>query len=305
LEELLNLRFKSIEAGMQFGPVELPVTEHLVKAFAFAIDDYGPLLRQDGSAHAAVVVPDLQRLLNTRFDPNTMVGLHQKEELFFHSRARIGETAVLHGRCSSTYAKRGKGYFVMEAEARTADDDRLLVRHRSVEIAEIDPALPTTEGLALDPERRVTCKTRADIEPVLCATPSLFEGTRVVPLRKSVQQDQIAVFSNAGRFWRSIHTDIEQARSAGYERTLAQGLMQTMYVSELGAAFFGDAWETSGWIWTTYIHPLLEGETVTIHAAVSGRRPGPTATWLELETWVETADGTKTAVGWLGAETAR
>lgn len=302
--KLLDLRFDSIERGMAFGPVELPVTEQLVKAFAFAVDDYAPLSREDGLVHASVLVPDLLRLLNTRFDPNTMVGLHQKEEVFLRSPMRIGETAVLEGRCVDTYARRGKGYFVMEAEARAAEDGRLLVRHRSVEIAELDPRLPTIAASTPGTERRATCAPPADHEPVTRADASLEVGTPIVPLRKSVHQDQIAVFSNAGRFWRNIHTDLDQARSAGYDRTLAQGLMQTMYVSQLGAELFGDAWATSGWIWTTYLKPLFEGETATVQAVVSDRRRGSTGTWLELETWVEAASGAKTAVGWLGAETA-
>jgi hypothetical protein len=305
MHKLPDLRFDSINVGMSFGPMELILSEHLVKSFAFAIDDYASLRGEDGLARAAVLVPDLQRLLNTRFDPNTMVGLHQKEEVFFRSAARIGETAVLEGRCVATYAKRGKGYFVMEAEARSADDGRLLVGHRSVEIAELGLALPSTEASDPERERRVTCAPPADIEPVAHASASVTEGTPVVPLRKSVHQDQIAVFSNAGRFWRNIHTDLGQAKEAGHDRTLAQGLMQTMYIAQLGAEFFGDPWTTSGWIWTTYVNPLLEGESVTVHAVVSELLPRPVGTWLELETWVETSDGKKTTVGFLGAEIAR
>jgi hypothetical protein len=302
--ELPDLRFDAIEAGMRFGPLELMLTEHLVKAFAFAVDDFAPLQLQDGLARAAVLVPELQRLLNTRFEPNTMVGLHQKEEVFFHSAARIGETAVLEGRCVATYVRRGKGYFVMEAEARSAADGRLLVRHRSVEIAELGLALPSTEVSSFEKERRVTCAPPAEVDPVTHVSASVIEGTPVVPLRKSVHQDQIAVFSNAGRFWRNIHTDLGQAREAGHDRTLAQGLMQTMYIAQLGAELFGDRWTTSGWIWTTYVKPLLEGETVTVHAVVSKRLPGRVGTWLELETWVETSDGKKTTLGCLGAEIA-
>jgi hypothetical protein len=295
---LADLRFGSIKPGMTFGPVELTVSEHLLKAHAFALDDYALLQHDEGLADAIVLVPELLRLLNTRFDPDTMVGLHQKEEIFLRSPVRVGETAVLEGRCVDRYARRGRGCFVMEADARSAEDGRVLVSHRTVEIAELDPSLPESSPSRPEPERRVACAVDPTRAPVARAEASLASGTSLPPLRKTVHQDQIAVFSNAGRFWRNIHTDLEQARRLGYERTLVQGLMQTMHIAQLGARFFGGAWRTSGWIWTVFLKPLLEGEPATVLAAVGGSRDGR----LELEAWVETDDATRTAVGLLGAD---
>jgi acyl dehydratase len=298
---LIDLRYDAIESGMTFGPVELTVTDQLLKSFAFAIDDYGPILENNGTGHAAILVPELLELLNSQFDPSTSVGLHQKEEVWLHSPVRVGEPVVMEGRCVDKYAKRGKGYFVMEASARSLEDDRPLVRHRSTEIAEIDPELPSTVAESQQTQRQVTGTVAPGLVPVAHADTSLEVGTPVVPLTKSVHQDQMSVFSNVGLFWRSMHTDLERAKQAGYKRTVAQGLMQTMYVSELGTRLFGESWLTSGWMSTTYLKPAFAGDTLTVNAAVAGISTEAGQTQLELEVWVENEDGLRTSVGWLRA----
>ena len=65
--------------------------------------------------HAAILVPWLLRLLNTRYDPNTEVGLHQKEEIWFDSPVRLGERVILTGSFTDKYVKRDKGYIVTNA----------------------------------------------------------------------------------------------------------------------------------------------------------------------------------------------
>jgi acyl dehydratase len=298
---LVDLRFDTIETGMAFGPVELVVSEQLVKSFAFATDDYAPVCGDAGVAHAAVLGQDLLRLLNTRFDPSTMVGLHQREELWIHSPVRVGERVVMTGRCVEKYVKNGTGYFVMEGSARSLGDDRMILSRRSSEIAEAAVVLPDTNGPVPRSERRVTGAVAPGREPVARAHASLKVGTPVVPLSKAIHQDQMSVFSNVGRYWWSIHSDLEQARRAGHERTVAQGLMQTMYVSQLGTQFFGNAWFTSGWVSTAYIKPVFEGDTLTVQAAVSDLRAEADQTRLELEVWIENENAVRTAVGWLSA----
>jgi acyl dehydratase len=306
---LKDATFEAMEVGEELGPIELVVDDHYVKRYAFCVDDYHPWSFGESSpfggrvGHAAILVPELLRLLNTRYDPNTEVGLHQKEEIWLHAPVAVGESVVLTGSFVDKYVKRDKGYVVTDAEARSQRDGRLLVRHRSIEIARVDPDVALGGGSAAPTEaaRRATAVFPADREPVARAAPGLPVGTPVVGPVKRVHQDQMSVFSNVQAFWRNIHTDVEVARKAGSERTIAQGLMASMYLSELGTAFFGRAWFETGWTFHTFLHPVYAGDELTARAVVSGHPDSPEGSRVELEAWLANQDGVKVVVGWLSA----
>lgn len=304
-DDLVDLRFDTIEVGMEFGPQPITVTDSLVAEFAFTTEDYGALCDRSAPCPPAVLVPDLVRLINTVFNPSTMVGLHQREEFTLSSPTRRGEQVTFHGRCVEKYVRRGRGYYVIEADARSVEDGRTIIRHRSTEIPESAKTFADTEQPdTVKPGRRVEGYVNPDLAPVEQASADLERGTPVVPLKKCPSQAQIAVFSNAGKHWKSIHTDLESARAGGYRTTLAQGLMQSMYMSQLGARFFGDSWSTSGSVNSVYLAPVYEGDELTLHATVSDRSITDGETSIELETWVENQEGARTAAGWLRALSA-
>lgn len=306
--ELKEATFEAMEVGEELGPIELVVDDHAVKRFAFTVDDYHPWTLGDETpfdgrvAHAALLVPDLLRLLNTVYDPNTEVGLHQKEEVWHHSPVRIGERVRLTGSFTDKYVKRGKGYIVTDAEARSLEDGRLLVRHQSIEIARVDPDIVLGGGTG---ERTTAARyvngewpeDRALGDRVTRATPvgTPFEGRP-----KQLHQEQMSVFSNVQAFWRNIHTDVDVARKAGSDRTIAQGLMLSMYLSELGTDLFGASWFTSGWTLHTFLQPVFPGDTVTARAVVV-EAPEPEEGRVELEVWMENQDGARVVVGWISA----
>lgn len=301
-KSLKEATFEAMEVGERLGPIEVVVDDHYVKQFAFAVDDYGPI--EDGratSAHAALLVPELLRLLNVNYDPDTEVGLHQREEIWIHSLPKVGERVTLVGEFVDKFVKREKGYVVTDAAAHSAEDGRLLVRHRSTEVARVDADVEMASGSAGKPSRAVDGEYPDDVEPAEGFDPGLPAGTPFLGRPKRLHQDQISVFSNVAYFWRTIHTDIDAAAKAGSDRTIAQGLMEAMYVSELGAAIFGPAWTTSGWTSLVFLAPMYAGDTLTTKAVLldPARREDPDR--VELETWVENQDGTKVAVGWLGA----
>jgi acyl dehydratase len=101
-----------------------------------------------------------------------------------------------------------------------------------------------------------------------------------------------------GKHVRNVHTDIEVARRAGLKDTLAQGMMESIYLTELLTGFFGPTWFTSGWQKVKFIRPVYCGEKLTARGAVSGERREGGETRLELEIWVENATGQMTAAGW-------
>ncbi|MBI2563690.1 MAG: hypothetical protein HYW08_15170 [candidate division NC10 bacterium] len=64
--------------------------------------------------------------------------INTQEELWFVNPVFAGERSRLRGKYVEKYERRGKGYVVMEADAR-GEEDRVLRRHRGVEILRIEP----------------------------------------------------------------------------------------------------------------------------------------------------------------------
>jgi acyl dehydratase len=310
---LARATFEAMEIGQTLGPVDLTVDDHEIKSYCFTTDDYHPWITTNDSpfnarvAPAALLVPQLLRLLNTRFDPNTEVGIHQKEEVWFHSPIFVGEKVRTSAIFVDKYVKRGFGYIVTEAEARAVSDGRLLVKHRCTEIAEVLPGTVLgSNGKAADTAtRRVSGLFSDDLPLVDRAAAETSVGSRMLGQTKVIHQDQMSVFSNVQAFWRSLHTDLDRANQAGFRATIAQGLMQTMYASELGTTFFGESWFTAGWLSMSFLHPLYAGDSVTAKAVVVNRVSDRGTIVLEAEFWLENQDSVKTAVGWLRAPIAK
>jgi acyl dehydratase len=302
---LKEATFEAMEVGEKLGPIEIVVDDHYIKQFAFSVDDYAPLANGRAThAHAAILVPELLRLLNTRYDPNSEVGLHQREEVWIASPVRVGEAVTMHGEFVEKYVRRGKGYVVTDAVAVSADDGRLLTRHRATEVARVDESVEMGARTAAPARREVKAEWRVDLEPVGEARPNLAPGTPVPGPVKQLYQDQISVFSNVGAFWRTIHTDRDAARKAGSDRTIAQGLMEAVYVSELASSFYGDAWFRSGWMSLVFLAPAFAGDTLTCRGSVTEPDTREDPNRLELEVWVENQDGVNVTVGWVGADAA-
>ena len=299
--------YENVEVGEKFGPIEVVITDHKIKAHAFSLDDYNPWAFSETSpfggriGQAAILNNDLLTTFLSVYDPNSIVGLHTEEQLWFHSPVRFGEKATLIGQYVDKYEKRGKGYVVLEAEAR-GEDGRLLVKHRGVEIMRIAPGPVVGGGTAKgSEERRVTGEYRRDLQPVAKAQLGLRARTPIAPLVKHVTQEQMSVFSGIGRHNQNIHTSIAIARAGGLERCLAQGMMETCYLTELLASFFGASWYTSGWERMKFINPVYAGDTVTARGAVLEETTEAGGTRLNLEVWVENQDGKMTAAGWASA----
>ncbi|MFI6347843.1 hypothetical protein [Streptomyces sp. NPDC050560] len=295
--------FENIEIPEKFGPFDIVVDERLVKNYAFAQDDptAGALLL-DGApaAHPAVLCNELLFLFYAAYDGNTAQGLHTSEDISFHSPIRIGETVTLSGGYVETYRRRGKGYVVMEAEARGADG-RLLVRHRGTEIMRVRASEVVGGGTAPEPARRVTGEQLPGVPAATRASYELPARTPVRPVAKRIAQEQMYVFSWGGRGFSNIHTDLAGARRSGMDRTIAQAMQQVGYVSQMLGEFHGAPWLADGHLALKFVRPFYVGDAVTAGGAVLGPVDHEGRRHLETEVWVENESGQKTAVGWAHA----
>jgi acyl dehydratase len=305
-----NLReptYEAVVVGEEIGPVEKLADEHYRRQGAFAVDDYSSFTEPgDGPAlvPSTAVLRDLVAHFCTTYDASRVVGLHQKEEVWFAGPVHVGTRMLYTGRYTDKYERRGKGYTVFEAEARDADDGSLLVRQVSTEIMRIPEGVQLGTGSAEPRGEQVSGVWPTGVEPVAGARADLSPGTPIVSLVKTARQDQMAVFSGIGQQWSNIHTDYEIASKAGFRDTLAQGAMETCWLSEMLLRFFGPAWLKTGWIQNAYIKPVFRGDTITTRGVVKGTEVVDGRTRLKLEVWAENGDGVMTAAGWASAEVA-
>ncbi|MFN8592613.1 MAG: MaoC/PaaZ C-terminal domain-containing protein [Thermomicrobiales bacterium] len=308
--QLKDATFEAVTVGEAFGPVEVVIDDHLIKSFAFAADDYTPWYFDSGVSgwgrlgHSAMLAKELVAIFLTAYDANSVVGLHQKEEVWYHAPVRFGTRVTLSGRYVDKYTKRGKGYVVLDGEARD-ELGNLLVRQRSTEIMRVPEKVALGAGSAPPPDRRVTGTWPGDKSPESSVRPDVPVGTPIAPLTKRVYQDQMAVFSGIGKHWHNIHTDIEAARRGGFSQTLAQGMMETCWLSEMLGNYFGPSWLSNGWMAMAFLNPVFANDLITGKGVVIDARDEPDGRQLELEIWCENEQGQMTAAGWAKGVAAR
>ncbi|HEY4225559.1 MAG TPA: MaoC/PaaZ C-terminal domain-containing protein [Pseudolysinimonas sp.] len=308
--ELKPVLFENIVVGERFDDVIVTLDDQYVKSHAFATDDYHPWHMTGEGSPAGRIVPstallnDLLRLLNTLYDPHHDRGLHQREEFWIASPARLGETARLSGGITDTYTRRSRNYFVAEAEARAESDGRLLIRHFAIEAAEVGDPSRLGSGLteSTTTARRISGDYPADRRPVAPITAGVTVGTPLPVLVKRVHQSQIAVYSNIAEHWHTTHTDRRVALEEGLPDTIAQGLMEASYIGELALTAFGEPWLQSGHAELAFVGPMFPGMTVEVRGVVSDSAPRGGGAWVEIEVWVaDAANGAQLCVGWVDA----
>ena len=102
--------------------------------------------------------------------------------------------------------------------------------------------------------------------------------------------------ANAAR-GQSIHVQPEVAEKAGFEGTVAQGLMAADYMSELMTAEFGKEWFESAVLSVTFLRPILCGDTVTANGRLAEEAAEGAVVRRVYEVWAENERGEVVVVG--------
>lgn len=298
--------FENVEIPEELGPIQIKVTEQLVKQYAFCMDDYRPWHFDKSPfgpavAHAALLANDLLTVYYTNYDRTTVTGLHTDEELTFHAPVPVGETVTITGRFSDKYTRRENGYVVMEAEARDSKGN-LLVEHTGIEIMRVHPGSVIGRASAKEPTKKIVPETN-DSEPISAPRRNIAPGTPIVPRTKLLSQEQISVYSFVGEHERNFHNDLELAKSHGLDNTIAQGLQTCGYFSDACTDFFGADWFTSGRVKAKFLLPVFPDSALTVSGKVTGQEDadgGKIRTHLEL--WVTDQDNRLVSVAWASAQ---
>lgn len=298
---LKERRWELMEVGEEFGPLDVEVTQHLVKSFAYSVEDLRP--RYLSGADSCTGQPTLlcreaRDVIRTGYDITSGgAGMHVKHEVWIDACPVVGQRVRITGRHVEKYLKREKQYVVLESEVRT-DVGGPVLRQRSTHIRALRPGVakepqptahdrpegPTMLGVAV-------ADTAADLAP----------GVQLRPLTKLPEQEHLTVF--AGTEWRNIHNDPEVARAAGLRDSVASGLQTTAYVSELMERYCGDGWRSGAHLAVAFTAPLFVGEVVHSSGRVTAVEREGDRRRLHVEVWSETDAGTRvlagTAEGWL------
>lgn len=302
-ENLKEPSFENVEVGEKFGPLKLIADDHYIKSYAFGADDFNPWYFESSPLYGFRVAPssaavkDLMLIFHSKYDFNAVVGLHQKEEAWYCAPIPFGTTLILTGEYIYKYTKRGKGYVVLESRAQD-ESGRTYVKQRSTEIMRIPENVELGEGSSKPTGRRVKGDWPTDRETVMNVSPEVVVGAPIEPLEKQIFQDQMSVFSGVGKHHHNLHTDIDMAREAGFKDTLAQGMMEACWLSELMDRFFGAPWLSTGSYSVVFLQPIYAGDRVSCKGVVTEIVEQPDGIKYEIEMWVEKEDGNMATAGW-------
>jgi acyl dehydratase len=296
--------FDAVTVGERIKPRRLRVDDRYLRQSRFAFDDYREWTGKEGEhpVLSAMLLRDLHLLIGFTYDPARMMGLHQREVVWFRAPVRLGADLVLTGTFTDKFERRGKGYVVYDAEARDAMTGALLVRQVCTEIMRIPPGLkPGSGSSGTEGQKRVNAVWPTHLEPVASAEKSLPTGTPITSITKQAHQDRMSIFSGCDMQWSNIHTDVDRAHSGGYRDTLAAGLMSTCWLTEMASNFFGEKWLGTGHMENVYLKPVYRNDVLTCRGVVIGSETTGPVTRLQLEVWAVNQNGEVTTVGWASA----
>ncbi|MGX8014195.1 hypothetical protein ACVDG8_037165 (plasmid) [Mesorhizobium sp. ORM8.1] len=303
---MINLRLKeptfdSVSVGETLGPRHVVADERFLHQGMFALDDYRSWYTQEFPSLGQRVVPsamilrDLHLLIGFYYDPARMMGLHQREVVRFHRPVPVGTKMVYEGRFSDKYVRRGKGYVVYEAEARDAVSGQMLVSQICTEIMRVSENYDGGAEAGGAPARRVAGTLPTETPAADRAYKGMPELVPIKGLGKRAYQDQMSVFSGCDMQWVNIHTSVDRAVEGGYRDTLLAGLMQTCWLSEMAANFFGESWLYGGTIEHVYLKPVYHNEKIACEG-MTVRSPDDER--IKLEVWTKNENSDLTSVGW-------
>jgi acyl dehydratase len=95
----------------------------------------------------------------------------------------------------------------------------------------------------------------------------------------------------------SIHVDLVAAKEAGFETTVAQGLMSADYISEMMTATLGKDWFENAKLSLAFLRPVLAGETLKANGRLTETVEEGAVVRRAYEVWCENGAGEAVTAG--------
>lgn len=245
-----DLSYEAIEVGKEHGPYYYPLADRIGRHLE-AVGNKHRWHHEKSPWGPPVAPPSILGNATLRFidsiapvPPGT---LHVKQEIDTENALRLDRKLIGYGRFTDKYEKRGRRWFVFEAGFR--DETGLIIGRTRATMAFPTPSAPDGEGAGRKEEAQGK-PPKGELEPIT----------------RTLTQEALTAYSedsaNAQR-GQSIHVQPEAAKKAGFETTVAQGLMSADYINELMENELGRHWYQYAKLSVVFLRPVLCGDTLT------------------------------------------
>ena len=187
--------------------------------------------------------------------------LHAKQEIETAAALRLDRQPIAYGRFADKYEKRGRKWFVFETRWR--DETGLLIGHSTLTMVFTKEQGTGNKEQGEDDAKPERGGRKSEVGE------RKGELTQVV---RTLTAERMTAYSedsaNALR-GTSIHVQPEVAKKAGFETTVAQGLMSADYISEVMTTVLGKEWFENAKLSLAFVRPVLAGETLTANGRLA------------------------------------
>jgi 3-hydroxybutyryl-CoA dehydratase len=98
---------------------------------------------------------------------------------------------------------------------------------------------------------------------------AIQEGEALNPVVKHITQEKIKLYAEASGDLNPIHIDESFAAKTPLGGTIAHGMLNLAYVSEMMTSAFGQSWLSSGKLRAKFREPARPGDTLTVTSKVN------------------------------------
>lgn len=113
----------------------------------------------------------------------------------------------------------------------------------------------------------MSCRSRAtDITAMttMLQLSDLREGTKLPELKKNITQEKINLYAEASKDFNPIHINEAFAKKTPAGGTIAHGMLNLAYISEMMTTAFGLSWLKGGRLSVRFRAPARPGDTITV-----------------------------------------
>jgi Acyl dehydratase len=282
-----DLSYEAIELGTPYGPYKYPLSERIARILE-ATKNAHPWHHGRSPWGPPVTPPSILGSICMRFidwiAPIAPGTLHTRQDVRTDAALRLDRQPIAYGTFVEKYERRSRRWAVFEA--RFHDETGLIIGHGRTTLA-----FPERVETADEPGGKSASK------------PSGRKG-ELTPITRTITQEKMTAFSedsaNAHR-GTSIHISPDVAKKAGFETTIAQGMMAADYISEMMTGVLGKEWFAYADLSLMFLQPILCGDTLTANGRLKGETMEGAVLHKVYEVWAENQRGEAVAAGSAGS----
>ena len=119
----------------------------------------------------------------------------------------------------------------------------------------------------------------------------------LIPIKKSVSQEQVAAYAAASGDYNPIHIDEHFAATTPFGKTIAHGMLVLSFVSEMMSNNFGEIWLQTGTLKVRFKAPVYIGDTVYVFGSLDKNESNLNYDYPSYSVGCQSEDGTLCVVG--------